>query len=345
MNIQRPILATKPEHQSTISRPWLGNAVRIGGAALGLVFLWIAASRGDLTAALSDLGRASYVASAAVLLTALAFMALKTLRWWWILKPVAHVDFRVLQRLVYIGTAANIVIPHSGELLRSTQLARSHPNPLFSGTVLGTVAVERLLDFAALALLAALAVVVEPRASRWLWTAGLVGLGLVVVGVAIVAALLDPHTPLKRLGRWGIQWLPPRAGQRLHHHIYRGLQGLGTLRSPRRLLIAVALSLLQWSMVVLAIWISCLAMGEVVTLSASITVFVLTVIGLTLPSAPGQVGTTQLAFVVGLRLAGGDADLALAASLVYNLWFVLATMLIGGLLWLRPPRRTGPAGS
>ncbi len=338
-------MTTEPPPGARARKPWLGIAARFGGAALGLLFLWLAASHADLGAALAGLSQANLPLSVGVLLAALAFMALKTLRWWWVLKPVAQVDFSMLHRLVYIGTAANILIPHSGELLRSTQLARQHPNPLFSGTVLGTVAVERLLDFAALALLAAFAVVVEPRATRWLWTAGLLGLGLVVVGVAIVAALLDPNTPLKRLGRWGVQRLPERAGQRLQHHIYRGLQGLGTLRSPRRLLIAVALSLAQWSMVALAIWLSCLAMGEVVTLSAAITVFVLTVVGLTLPSAPGQVGTTQLAFVAGLQLAGADASLSLAASVVYNLWFVLATMLIGGVLWLKPPRRPAPAGS
>lgn len=309
---------------------------------LGLIFLWLAASRADLQGAIAELHDASLAASSLVLLTALVFMAVKTLRWWLILQPVAQVRFHVLHRLVYVGTAANILIPHSGELVRSTQLARRHTDPLFSGTVLGTVAVERLLDFAALALLAALAVLVEPRASRWLWTAGVLGLGLLVAGVAIVVALLDPNTPLKKLGRWGITWLPLHLGQRLQHHIYRGLQGLGTLRSPRRLFAALALSVFQWSMVVIAVWASCLAVGVAVNLSAAITVFALTVIGLTLPSAPGQVGTTQLAFVAGLNLASANPDMALAASLVYNLWFVGATLLIGGILWLKPARTPLP---
>ena len=331
--------------RSESGRAWVGIATRLGGLALGLLFLWLAVSRADLRGAMVELGHASLAVSGLVLLAAIVFMALKTLRWWLILRPVAHVRFAVLHRLVYVGTAANIVIPHSGELIRSTQLARNHTNPLFSGTVLGTVAVERLLDFAALALLAALAVLVEPRASRWLWTAGLLGLGLLVVGVVIVAALLDPNTPLKKVGRWGMTWLPRHMGQRLQHHIYRGLEGLGTLRSPRRLFTALALSVVQWSMVVFAVWASCLAVGVNVSLSVAITVFALTVIGLTLPSAPGQVGTTQLAFVAGLKLASANPDLALAASLVYNLWFVGATMLIGGILWLRPPRRPEPAGN
>lgn len=340
MSVDRPALAVTIAHPGPDARPRRARlALRVTSILLGLLFLWLAASRADLGAAIRAVSHAGLADSVVVVLTAMAFMALKSLRWWLILRPIARVQFGALHRLVYIGTAANIVIPHSGELIRSTQLARQHPDPLFSGTVLGTVAVERLLDFAALALLAALAVIVDPRASTWLWTAGLVSLGLVLFGVGLIAALLDPDTPLKRIGRWATRWLSERAAQRLHHHIYRGLEGLDTLRTPRRLLTALVLSLAQWSMVVLAVWASCRAMDVGISMTAAISVFVLSVIGLTLPSAPGQVGTTQLAFVAGLNLSdGGDPSLALAASIIYNVWFVIATMMIGGVLWLSRPR-------
>lgn len=344
MNASDRVSGAAGADKPMIRRNWTTPAIRLGGVVLGLVFLWVAVSRGDVHGAISAVRGANFFPSAVVLACSLLFMALKTLRWRFILQPVARVDYGRLHRLVYIGTAANILIPHSGELLRSTQLARQHDQPLFSGTVLGTVAVERLLDFATLALLAALALTFEPRASSWLWMAGLFGLGLVVVGVVIVAALLDPQTPLKKIGRWGLRWLPDRLGERLHHHIHRGVEGLGTLRSSRRLLVALAMSVVQWSMVVCAVWASCIAMGQFVSLSAAIAVFVLTVVGLTLPSAPGQVGTTQLAFVAGLQLSGGDASLALASSIVYNIWFVLAAVVIGAVLWFRTPR-PGRGGS
>lgn len=313
-------------------------AIRIGGIALGLAFLWVAASRVDLGASLLVLAGADGMTCAGVLLAALAFMALKALRWSCILAPVVSVRFSLLQRLVYVGTAANILLPHSGELVRSVQLARAHPNALYSGTVLGTVAIERLLDFAALTLLATAAIILEPSFSKWLWLAGVASLVLVLTGVGLILALLDPQTRLRRIGRWLVGRIPPRAGARFHHHISRGIEGLGTLRDPRRLLVSLLLSLLQWAMVVLAIALSCQAVGQPVSLSAAIAVFVLSVIGLTLPSAPGQVGTTQLAFVTGLAFSGGTFSTAFAASMVYNLWFVIATMVIGGLLWLRPPR-------
>ena len=75
-----------------------------GGLVLGLLFLWLAVSRADLRGALAELRHASLAVSGLVLLAALAFMAVKTLRWWLILQPVAQVRFGVLHRLVYVGT-------------------------------------------------------------------------------------------------------------------------------------------------------------------------------------------------------------------------------------------------
>lgn len=319
-----------------------GLAIRIAGVILGLAFFWVAARGVDVDAALVVLAAADRLTCAGVLMAALAFMVLKALRWSWVLVPVVSVRFGLLHRLVYVGTAANILLPHSGELVRSIQLARAHPNALYSGTVLGTVAVERLLDFAVLTLFAAAAIVMEPSVSQWLWLAGVISLVLVLTGVGLTVAVLDPDTRLRRIGHSLVSRIPARAGERLHHHVCRGIEGLGALREPRRLLVALLLSLLQWAMVVLAIALSCQAVGQPVSVSAATAVFVLTVIGLTLPSAPGQVGTTQLAFVTGLAFSGGTFSTAFAASIIYNVWFVIATMMIGAVLWLRPPRSPRP---
>ncbi len=312
---------------------------RVAGLCLGLLFLWLGLRTADLDQVVRAVGAADFLASGAVLGLALAFIAVKALRWQYILRPLESVRFSLLHRLVYIGTSSNMIIPHSGELLRSTKLARQ--TMLASGTVLGTIAIERILDFATLALVAALAIVIDPTVSLWLWSAGLIGLLCVIGGVAVVVAVLDPNTPLKRIWNWIVYRLPASRGERLGHHIQRGIEGLGTLRSPRRLLTALAWSLLQWSLVVAAVRMSAIAVGVDLPVSAAIAVFVLTVIGLTQPSAPAQLGTTQLAFVVGMGIAEIDSESALAASLVYNVWFVVTMLVVGLALWFffRLPRR------
>ena len=68
--------------------------------------------------------------------------------------------------------------------------------------------------------------------------------------------------------------------------------------------------------------------------SGAIAVCVLTVSGLTLPAAPAQLGTTQLAFVVGFELVGAAAAPAFAASLVYTAAVVVMMMAVGAVCWM-----------
>jgi uncharacterized membrane protein YbhN (UPF0104 family) len=58
-------------------------------------------------------------------------------------------------------------------------------------------------------------------------------------------------------------------------------------------------------------------------------VLLLNVIGLTLPAAPGHVGTLQLAFIAGLAPFGVEAEEAFAASVIYNVLMVVPTVILG----------------
>jgi uncharacterized membrane protein YbhN (UPF0104 family) len=77
-----------------------------------------------------------------------------------------------------------------------------------------------------------------------------------------------------------------------------------------------------------------MAIGLAASLSASVAVLALMVVGVTLPTAPGYLGTTQLAFVVGLGVSGVPIEQAFASSLVYSLTVNLFMMLLGAAAWL-----------
>jgi len=66
-----------------------------------------------------------------------------------------------------------------------------------------------------------------------------------------------------------------------------------------------------------------------VTLAGAVSVLLLNVIGLTLPAAPGHVGTIQLAFLVGLAPFGVPKEEAFAASVIYNFLMFVPTMVLG----------------
>ena len=61
----------------------------------------------------------------------------------------------------------------------------------------------------------------------------------------------------------------------------------------------------------------------------------LLVVGLTLPTAPGYLGTTQVCFTAVLAVFGVDEDLAFAASALYTACVVLPVFFIGAAILLR----------
>ncbi len=302
------------------------------GMAIGTLFLWLALRHADLEAAVLALGRADPQWCLAVFAAGPLFMAIKTWRWAWILRPIATPRFNLLQRATYVGSAANMVVPHTGELLRTMTVARTGALPL--ATALGTVALERILDLLAVVMIGGLVLVLDGSASSLLWQAGLAGLAIAAVGILMVLLLPDPPRAFRAAGRRVTVRLPAAVAERLRLNLQRLATGVAALRGGRRLVTAVALSVLTWLPVVFAVWASARAVGVPATAAAAVTVFVLCVIGLTLPSAPATLGTTQLAFVSGLSLTGVGAGPALAASLVYTAWFIVAVMAIGAAWWL-----------
>ena len=76
--------------------------------------------------------------------------------------------------------------------------------------------------------------------------------------------------------------------------------------------------MLQWGCIVAAITCSVAALGFNTSLTQAVQVQVLMVAGLTLPSSPAQLGTTQLAETLSLSLSDAEAAVAFSASLIYT---------------------------
>ena len=96
-----------------------------------------------------------------------AYLVIKA--WRWSVQLRLRTDsrpFGVLFRLVTIGTAANAMIPHSGEIVRS--YAARGDLKLSATSILGSIAAERFYDFAMVLLLAGIAFAVHPAVPQQL---------------------------------------------------------------------------------------------------------------------------------------------------------------------------------
>jgi len=305
----------------------------IVGLVVGLVFLAISARGVDLDAVTAVLSRVETLPLVAALGATFAFMALKALRWAVILRPGIKSSFVLLHSTTYIGSAANLVIVHSGELLRSFIVGRR--SKVSPSAILASVGVERVFDMCAVLTFIGVLLLFDLELADTLGTAALVAAALAAGGLTAMMIVARPSRLRGALSRLAGKLLPRALHAWLFGQIHHGLKGLTALGSVTTLLKTLALSIVQWSCIVAAVWLSVLALGQTVPAPAAIGVWVLMVLGLTLPSSPAQLGTTQLAYTLGLSMTDAAHEVAFAASVIYICTVNVPIMIIGAICWLR----------
>lgn len=310
--------------------PWLWTLL---GSALGLGLLYASTRQVDFAALVVNLGTVRWGWALGILGATAGFIAIKAWRWAVLLRFVPGIRFRDLHSAVYIGLAVNFLVAHVGELLRSGLVARRHGAPV--SAVFATVLVERLLDFIALLALLAVVFATEPSLPYLFRLAAAIAGAFVVVAIAGLYLMLHPPARLRRVAAAMGRPLPERLRNGLVRQLQRSRAGLAAVKDLQLMLFATLVSVLQWSFVVVAICCSALAVGESTSLIAATATFVLIIVGLALPSPPMQLGTTQLAFTIGLGTGGMSATAAIAASLVYTVLLIIPIMIVGGVLAMR----------
>lgn len=304
----------------------------IYGIVIGSLFFWFSLRGIDIHSVLESLRAVELMPAMLVLPAGVLFMLIKAWRWSVILGPVAHVKFPLLHSTAYIGTAANLSIAHSGEILRAVLVGRrSH---IATTAVLASIGVERIFDFIAVVAMFGVLLIIDPQLPEYVAVAGFIALFMVGAGLLTIVLLSVPSKARYHLRMLAISLLPEKFLEINKNQLKRGLVGFSALNNPSIVINAFLLSILQWSCIVSAIWLCAYSAGYTLTISMAISVWVLMVIGLTLPSSPAQLGTTQLAFTLGLSMVLNETQIPFAASVVYTGCVNIPYMIIGMICWI-----------
>ncbi len=265
-------------------------------------------------------------------LAALAAMFwLRAVRWTRILVPVRVLNARQVFPAMLIGFAGNNVLPaRLGELLRTVVFMREFELPF--SAVVTSLLLERLLDLSAVLLLYVLALsFAGDRADALSLTVWPAALGCLAV-LAVVLALLEAP---ERVPRWWHAIARPlpewvrNAGERA---LKDAINALGSVRSPRAVVVMLLNSLAQWALAAAMVWLSLAALGQPISPPLAVIVVTATVFAAMLPSAPGYVGAMQAAFIFALAPFGVSREMALASSVVYTLAQWIPITFVG--LWM-----------
>src|SRR5713101_3031051 len=259
-----------------------------------------------------------------------ACYAVRALRWREFQKHVGQAHFWDIYEMTLAGFAAVFLLGRAGEPVRPLLLARKGKLPV--ADTFGIYVLERLLDTASTAVIAAIGLLVftthvhNGEAASTLQTAAKTGGSLLAAGV-LGAAVLLVYVRLHgsaMLERRLQGWLASHGWRASVAKIILGfIRGVQTIRTIRDLAEAVIYSAIHWAMVLAVYFLVTQSFGgklRELSLGDVMLVLAFTLVGsvVQLPAVGG--GSQALAIFAYTRVFGVESEPAVAAAIV--LWLI-----------------------
>lgn len=297
------------------------------GAAISVVAIWLVLRSVDVGLAVEVLrtAEAGWIGLMAAFIV--TDLLIRGLRWQRLVAPIGRVRYSAMLAYLLVGYLANNVLPaRIGELVRSHYLGDREG--LSRTTTLGTVVVERVVDFVVVVAIASAAIIVL-SVRGIVASAVLVGIAVAGLLAAAVAVGIAAHRlpGAERITAAAQRW--PRVGELAGK--LRG--GLAVAGRPRTLADALGLSVLAWGATVLSFAAAGQAIGVELTIGQAALLAAGVALVTAVPAGPANLGTFELAAVEIGKAVGVPAHAAFALALLVHAGILVITS-VGGLVAL-----------
>ena len=280
----------------------------------------------DLDATAEALGHTNVLLLVPCIILVGVGIVLRAFRWQRLLPATdPRVPVRRIAPMLLIGYLGNAVLPaRLGEPIRAYLLARRER--LSSFEVLGTALIERIVDLCALSVMAFIAAWAIGAPAWVVQLSGFAAAGSLLVIVALTLVGLGPAVRfLERLAR---SVHVPGAGTILVR-LDRFAQGLGGRSQRIPIAQAAGLSIPIWLVDTSTCWLVAQSLGADLSPASALLVIAVGGLGTSIPSAPGYIGTYELAASAAARAAGLSAPAALSLAILVHVVTLLPVALAG----------------
>lgn len=227
-----------------------------------------------------------YLVGAVVL--QLAAVWVRALRWKWLLAPIKNIPTKLLFDATMIGYFGNNVLPlRMGELLRAYVV--SNNSSISTSKVIGTLIVDRILDFLAVMILAILFLFFSDLITipRWIVIFSII----LILGLFITVLIIGNKNPDWNSIKRRLKIFQSNVGSKIYDIITNIISGLSVLNKASNKIGIYGFIVLLWTMY----YISFLLIIKGVNLELSIMnagiLYVLLTLSISIPAAPGYIGT------------------------------------------------------
>jgi uncharacterized protein (TIRG00374 family) len=324
------------------------------GGGVSVLALYLSLRNVPLAELAAYLKGVDYLWMGPAILAVLVSFVLRVWRWRLILGQSARIDYWNAHHALMIGFMINCVLPgRVGEAARPAILKKKCGVPFTTG--LATVAAERVFDMLILVtgFVAILAIVeIDPafkvqfgdmtlnKALLEKVAVGTSRLGLLLLVGIVLVSVDQSRRWINAVIAWMAKRLafgPPklRRGIKTCGDLVIGLNenvaaGFGLLKSPRRLLGCLLLSLAVWAVAVESYYLVGKGCPQVdLSYGQWIAVVVMICFFIAMPSVPGYWGLWEAGGVFAMRLFGVPPEAAAGATLLNHALQVLPVILVG----------------
>ena len=259
-----------------------------------------------------------------------ACYALRALRWKIFQQNLGPSRFRTIYGITLAGFAAVFLLGRAGEPIRPLLLARKEKLPV--ADMFGIYVLERLFDFASMAVIAAIGLILFRADAHDVGTASTLQTAARTTGSVLFASVIAAFAVLMYLRLHGTALLERRLQGWLAAHGWRArvarivlgfVRGIQTIRTWGDLALAVFYSGVHWFLVLLIyFWVSLSFRGALgpMSLSDAMLVLAFTLVGSAV-QVPGVGGGSQAGSIIAYTaIFGVEREPAVAVAIV--LWLI-----------------------
>jgi uncharacterized protein (TIRG00374 family) len=318
----------------------------LASSVVGVACVWLTLRIIDVPATLRAIRETTLSAVAMYVVTLAATHYFRATRWKYLLRPlgVSLPPGRLLAASS-VGFMGILLLPvRLGEFIRPYYVVRRSGQSRMSA-VLGTVAVERIVDGLLISILffgcylaAGSNTYQAPlRLAAWVSLSGFVGLT-----VFLALALTWPDATVRTVLRFTLlAHLAPGLGARIADKLRALIEGFKVLHDPSNLVPFLIETILYWGSNGLGMWLLARAMHLDISLGAAYAAMAFTGVLISLPNSPGLVGQFEAGVILALRaylpasvVGSSGAAYAIALHGIQLVWYlstgVLALLFVGG---------------
>jgi len=252
-------------------------------------------------------------------------IAIRAIRWRYMLEPKLDVKFADLYKVTAIGFMINNILPlRPGEFIRPYMLSKKISIPL--STLLATIVVERIFDLLTVLFLFFISINLSPfknvKIVRFCifisWT----------IGLFFVALLFFPKR-LRSLVYILLNLFPIKYQDKIKIQLEYFISGFKCIKNEKNIFGIGFYSIVLWFNYIIVIYLLFLIFRINLNFWDAIMLNTVLVLGISMPSAPGYIGTFHLACAIGLSVLGVDLNTAKGFAIV--LWSIgfISSMIIG----------------